>query len=86
MSKVKSTDVTAQLLEWVSSPSNPQLERQARDVLDQDFDSPRSIFQIASLAMRRHEIANYAELDRTEHRLFGELFREERFHPLPTAN
>ena len=67
-----------ELMQWVDSPSDVTLTHQARQVIDERFDDPKSVFAVAELAMRHREVSGYPLLDQIEGRIFAELFRDDR--------
>lgn len=79
MKKQDDSDTTiSNLMDWVHSPDDVSLTRQAKQVLDSQFDDPKAVFSIAELAMAHREVGHYPMLDQAETALFGELLREER--------
>ena len=79
MKKQDDTTATAnELMRWVSEPDDTSLTRQAKQVLDSQFDDPKAVFSIAELAMAHREISGFPLLDQIESELFAELFSERR--------
>jgi hypothetical protein len=78
MRKKDDKPIADQLMLWFDSPADVALTNQARQVIDERFDDPKSVFAVAELAMIHHEVSGYPALDRIESRVFAELFRQDR--------
>lgn len=66
------------LMDWIRTPGDASLTRQAKALIDERFPDPQVVFSIAALALRHCEVSQFPALDKIEGELYQELFSEQR--------